>query len=245
MEYKMRILTITLCLLTAPLAIFAGNGASCPSPKKEMPCQSPKVEKPCQPPVEETGPCSPQRQCYDMTDWSVAFRAAAYIPLSSQHRDLYGTALPSIQLETAYTVLHNCWHGCDKLDVWLNGGWVWNDGETIDWGYYTRLYLFPIAAGIKYSLNITKNLDFYLGIGPAYTFVYVKNYDGFKTDHISDSQFGFMTKTGIAYTFFTNFYLDVFADYFFTRFGDLHSSIQNVNNTFSAFFIGGGIGYKW
>ncbi|MCB1108360.1 MAG: hypothetical protein KDK44_01765, partial [Chlamydiia bacterium] len=203
-----------------------GSHQVCPVKAKECP------PDPCC----KVDPCT--GKCIDFNNWSIDLRAAGYFPLIKQHQDIYGTGWASIQMEFAYVFARDVWLKDDKFNVWLHSNWTFRDGETIGFEYFTRVYLFPIAAGIEYFINIADYLDFYIGLAPTYSFVRIKNYDGFSTNHLSSSQFGLMTKTGFHVLVHPNIFLDIFGDYFFTRFGDLNGSIQNIDQTFSGFYVG-------
>jgi hypothetical protein len=177
------------------------------------------------------------------TKWSLQARGAAYFPFQSQIRKIYGTALPTVELETSYSVCQ--WSDCNQLLLWANLGWTFATGETIGFGYYTRLNLIPLSVGVEYQLNICRNVDFYAGIGPTYSFLLIKNKDGFSTSHLYSSQFGLTTKTGFRFTFYTNYFFDVFGDFYYTPFGKMHDSIQSINGNFTGFFLGAGFGGKW
>ncbi len=189
-------------------------------------------------------PCCEPRVC-NPTDWTLQLRGAAFFPLHEQIRKIYGAALPTIELESSYSLCKNFWSTCDQLLLWENIGWTFKTGKTLDFGYYTRLNLLPISVGIEYQVNMARNFDFYVGIGPTYSFLWVENDDDFSTSHQRKSQFGFTTKTGFRFTFCTNFFFDIFGDYLYTPFGKMHNSIQSINGNFSGFFVGGGFGGKW
>lgn len=197
----------------------------------------------CQPkkkPVRQE--CCCERVC-NPTDWSLQVRGAAFIPLQEQLRKIYGSALPTVELEGSYSLIK--WSDCNQLLLWGNVGWTFKTGESIGFGYYSRLNLIPISVGVEYQINFWRNFDFYVGLGPTYSFLRIENKDGFDTTHLRRSQFGFTTKTGFRYTFCTNFFFDIFGDYFYTPFREMHDSIQNIDNHFSGFFVGGGFGGKW
>lgn len=151
-----------------------------------------------------------------------------------------------MEFEYAYSVLKNVLNGCDELVLWQNTGWSSQSGESIGFGYYTKLNLLPISLGLSYKFYLGKGVDFYLGVGPAYSFLWIHNYDGFISTYFHSSQFGLRTKTGFTYTFFTNYFIDVFGDYYYTQFKQMDNDpIQNVNTNFSGFFVGGGFGGKF
>jgi hypothetical protein len=185
-------------------------------------------------------------QLCNPTRWAIQARGVAFLPLKSQLSDIYGTAWPTVQLESSYRLKEGLAKKCDQLLLWENIGWTWSTGETEGFGYYTGLNYMPISIGIEYEIPIIEGFDFYAGIAPSYNFLWITNYDGFSTNHLFRSQFGFTTKTGFRYTFCTNYFIDVFGDYSFTEFSKMNNdSIQNIDNHFGGFNVGGGFGGKF
>lgn len=182
--------------------------------------------------------CNPNR-------WTIEARGAAFIPLQDKLREIYGTGWPTVELESSYRLMDNLGGKCNQLLLWENVGYTFKSGESIGFGYYTNLNLFPVSIGIEYVANIIDGFDAYLGIGPSYNFLWIENYDGFSTTHMFRNQFGFTTKTGFRYTFCTHMFIDVYGDYFFTQFNKMHDPIQNIDNHFSAFIVGGGFGARF
>jgi hypothetical protein len=226
-------LVSTLATLFLPIALFAGsdsgvNTACC----EERSCPQPCCKEPC------------QDSCFEPCSWRFEFRSAAYLPLKSQHRDIYGSALPSIQFQWNYTLCRD-WCCCDELSLYFNVAWVFKSGETKGFGYCSKLDLVPLAFGLEYAITFCCDWDFYIGLAPTYSFLRIRNNDGFDRACHDHGAFGVMTKTGFRYTFSSCVFLDIFADYYYTRFDKMHDSIQNIHRDFSAFFVGAGIGYRW
>ncbi len=208
----------------------------CTPPKPKCP---PKAKPKCPPkkkPVYCEDKCNP-------TKWSFQARGAAFLPLQSEIRKIYGSALPTVELETSYPLAQ--WSECNQLLLFLNAGWTFQTGKTIGFGYYTRLNMVPLSLGIEYQWNLCRNLDFYIGAAPTYSFLWIEDKDGFSKKRIHSAQFGATSKTGFRFTFNTNFFLDVFGDFFYTPFGRMHDSIQSFNGNITGFFVGAGLGGKW
>jgi outer membrane protein len=231
-----------LSIFVVPMA-FASDCK--PVPKPVPKCTPPKPAPKCTPPKKAPPPkCYCETEC-NPTDWSAQVRGAAFLPLTDQIRDIYGHALPAVELEVSWSFLKDAWLSCDQLTLWANGTWAFKTGETEGFEYYTRLNLIPISVGLEYQIYLGAGFDFYFGAGPTYSFLRVQNYDGFNRYHHKKGQFGVTTRTGFRYTFCTNFFIDVFGDYYYTKFGEMHDSVQNLNGRFSGFFVGGGFGGKW
>ena len=179
------------------------------------------------------------------THWSMEARGAALLFLHHDLREIYGSGVPTVQLESSYTLCSDSWTSCDRFLLWENVGWSFKTGQSIGPHYHTRLNLIPISVGIEYQIYVGKGVDFYFGIGPSYSFLRITNDDHIDTHHIKRSQFGVVSKTGFRYTFCTNYFIDVFADYQYTRFRKMQDSIQSINRNFSGFNLGAGFGGKW
>lgn len=185
-------------------------------------------------------------ECYACNPWTVQVRGAAFIPLNNQLRKIYSSGLPTLEFEGSYSCISNIWLPCDQILLWGNVGWTSQRGRSLGFGYYTNLNLVPLSFGFEYQAIIADCFEFYAGFGPTYSFLRIKNYDGFRTTHLSRNNVGVTTKTGIRYTFFENYFIDVFADYFYTHFRSMnHDPIQPIPNHFSGFFVGGGLGATW
>ena len=226
-----------------------GCAKKCASPKPK--CTPPKPK--CTPPKPKCVPpkpkCPPKKKivyCEDEcnpTEWSFQVRGAAYIPLQSEIRKIYGSALPTVEFEMSYQLAQ--WSDCNQLLLFWNAGWTFETGKTIGFGYHTRLNMIPLSLGIEYQVNICRNVDFYVGAAPTYSFLLIEDKDGFSKQHIYSSQFGATSKTGFRFTFATNFFFDVFGDFFYTPFGRMHDSIQSFDGNMTGFFVGAGFGGKW
>jgi hypothetical protein len=180
------------------------------------------------------------------TPWTIQVRGAAFLPLEHQIREIYGTASPTLEVESSYRLAGNLWQKGDQLLLWENIGWTTKTGRTIGFGYYTKLNLIPFSAGLEYEVHCGAGLDFYIGIGATYSLLRIKNYDGFETTHLNREAWGFTTKTGFRYTFCKHFFIDAFGDFYYTRFGEMnHDPIQPINHNFDAFFVGGAVGVKF
>jgi hypothetical protein len=228
---KKFVYAIVLSMFALPTVSFSTEEiAACGSIRKELQCRW--REKSSSPNL-----CNPR--------WTVQARGAAFIPLQEKLREIYGTGWPTVELESSYLLLNNLGGKCYQLLLWENFGYTFKTGKSIGFGYYTNLNLFPVSIGIEYAIHIIDAFDFYFGIGPSYNFLWIENYDGFSTTHKFRNQFGFTTKTGFRYNFWKYLFLDVFGDYFFTQFNKMPDPIQSIDNHFSAFIVGGGIGGRF
>ncbi|MBS0604520.1 MAG: hypothetical protein JSS60_05715 [Verrucomicrobia bacterium] len=227
-----------LALIYSPLFSHSATTATAPSGTDSI--GSSKDQNKSVPTKHKGKACNP-------THWSLQTRGAAFYPLKSQIRKVYGDGpYKTLELESSYSLARNLWARCDQLLLWENVAWTAKNGKSIGFGYYTRMNLVPITMGLEYQVNFARYFDFYFGIGPSYSFLRIENFDGFMSTHHKRNQFGFTTKTGFRLTFLKHLFFDVFADYYYTSFRKIrHDPIQNLDNTYSAFYVGGGFGGKW
>ncbi|GEM_PF-2922025 len=188
----------------------------------------------------QTPPCASthtETMC-NLASWSFQVRGAAFIPLKKDLRHIYGSGIPTLEFEGSYSLLKDKWTDCDQLLLWGNVGWTSGNG------HHTKMNLVPISLGLEYQIHFGRYFDFYFGAGPTYSFLRIKQNHS-NHHHYNRGQFGFTTKTGFRGTFQTNFFIDVFADYYYTQFRHMHHSSMHIDNHFSAFIVGAGFGYKW
>lgn len=228
-------------VIATALATFPNWGKSPQSTQKQTP--SPKEQKANEEDnrsiFDLTPPCASQheKKTCPLENWAFQVRGAAFIPLKEDLRDIYGSGIPTLEFEGSYSLLKDKWMQCDQLLLWGNVGW------TSGSGHHTKMNLVPISIGLEYQLHFARYFDFYLGVGPTFSFLRIDNHRG--SHDFNRNQFGLTTKTGFRATFPTNFFIDVFADYYYTQFKEMHHGSLHIDNHFSAFIVGAGFGYKW
>lgn len=196
--------------------------------------------------------CDKQQWCCEIEteensqDDYLQVRGAAFLPFNNDLRKVYGSSLPTLQVEGAITISNNLLICDDSVLLWGNISWAQEKGRSREWGNPTRISLIPYSFGLEYQFNLIQDLDFYLGIGPSYSVMRIKNSDCFETRHCKRYHWGVTTKTGIRYAAWKNVFVDVFADYYYTQFRNMRShSSERINNNIGGFFVGGGLGIKW
>src|SRR5690349_11335225 len=112
-------------------------------------------------------------------DTSVEIRADAFIPTSNLFRKIYGDAAPSVGIEVSTSIL-DCYQG------WVNFDWLTKRGHShvkrdhIDTEFdcgsdRTRIDIANISFGIKYPFQNCDCFSPYIGIGPSFSNVWVKD----------------------------------------------------------------------
>lgn len=228
-------------VIATAVAAFPNWGASANNTKKQSPPQKEQKasKEESRSIFELTPPCPAtheEKVCHP-SNWAFQVRGAAFISLKKDLRDIYGSGIPTLEFEGSYNLFKDKWMNCDQLLLWGNVGW------TSGSGHHTKMNLVPLSLGLEYQIHFARYFDFYLGIGPTYSFLRIN--DHHDSHHFNRNQFGFTTKTGLRGTFSTNFFIDVFADYYYTQFRKMHHGSLHIDNHFSAFIMGAGFGYKW
>ncbi len=79
----------------------------------------------------------------------------------------------------------------------------------------THLGVLDTSFGVKYVYPLRHFLDLYAGIGPAFSWVHLKNHTCCGREHFSKLAVGGVVKTGFYYRFLSRYFIDVFADYLY------------------------------
>lgn len=169
------------------------------------------------------------------------WRGAAFIPLNCEQRQIFGRGLGAVQFEIAGRICGDMALCNDALLLFGNVAWTGKKGRSCGFGYPIRLSLVPFTIGLEYQIDICNCFDFYFGVGGVVSWLRAKSSDGFCCVKNRSTGGGVMTKTGFRYEI-CHFFIDIFADYYFTKFKRLQNSIQNIDRKFSAFFTGVGFG---
>jgi|GEM_PF-1095094 len=174
-------------------------------------------------------------------------RAAAFIPISSRFRDIYGNVGPSLQIEVAK-------RGpvYKELEAWANLEWIFMDGKPRQSCGTTDIDIINLSAGLKGIWNVHRDWIYvYGGIGPDIGFVCLENKMNCclaccsnctpieKTRHICNVAPGLWVKTG-SQIFIGTFCFDLFADYLY-----LPINAYRHTTDVGGFRFGGGIGGKF
>lgn len=170
--------------------------------------------------------------------WDGLFRLGAFLPTSQQTRKIYPDAWNQYQLEASYNFTCN-W------SVWGNVAYSIIDSHLVD----SRLQLYPIGLGLKYTEDLYCGLKGYVGAGAAFSFLHLDN-DLEVENHLRDpfkiakKALGGIVKSGLSYYYHEAAFVELFADYYYTQFHTDRSDhlFRRGRLDMSAFFIGAGVG---
>lgn len=140
-------------------------------------------------------------------DISAEFRAAAFIPSSHTFRDLYGDVLPCYAIEFGVPMYCN-------FAGWANADWFQRN-KRHDCISKSSVNVYNFSFGLKYVYTTCSNLNLYLGIGPSFGGICLKNKSTGYRETSSKFIAGLVVKSGIGYTFCSGVFVDVFLDYLY------------------------------
>lgn len=168
---------------------------------------------------------------------SLVFRVADYIPLSGKMRRIYANGMPFYQIEGSYS-----YNG--PVSAWLNVGYLSHSGRSIGERDRTYFHMLPIGFGLKYSFFLPYCWEGYIGAGPSYTFLRIHDHSD-RNQHIKRGTLGGVAKVGATYQFWKCVQLDLFVDYFYTKFhfSGNRNCIRRSDLDASGVSVGAGIGF--
>jgi Outer membrane protein beta-barrel domain len=195
--------------------------------------------------------------CDIPTDYTLQVRFGSYDVCSRNLRKIYSNGWFDYQVEAGKRVLPN-W------EMWANVSWACKHGHvyssygSVDYDFRnnTRMYVLPVALGVKYVYSLLPFVDVYAGAGVCYSFLKIKNFCKQKYSYwdLSESPFkkslrtsdwGGVIKVGAQYALSTYTFIDIYVDYYMQRFTLSHNDPRNVLGSdidVSGFKYGVGIG---
>lgn len=172
--------------------------------------------------------------------FEVKARAACFFPTATLIKKIYDSEIAQYQIEASYRF-------CNPLSIWANGAYTTDNGRSIGEHDKTQLRLWPISAGLKYTLDLPCGFETYLGLGGTYSLLRIHDHSPFVTQHVRRYRFGGIVKTGIVYRFCNWALVEIFSDYYYTKF-HFHGTKNNVERNdlnVSGFLVGGGVGFTF
>lgn len=138
----------------------------------------------------------------------VEARTAAFFFSSSLMSDIYGKAGENYQIEV-FTKLSDYFMG------WANFSWISKHGSSIGLSDPTKVTIPNISFGIKLPYQITHSFAPYVGIGPIYADMSLKEESQCGKEHLSKGVFGGVLKSGAYFNINKNIFIDAFVDYIY------------------------------
>lgn len=169
-------------------------------------------------------------------DWNAEIRAGYFYPTSGLLRKIYRTGGAEGELELSRTF-------CINYQVWGNVNLYTKTGHSRGLHDKTRITIVPISCGLKYIFDFKPCPLYrpYVGIGPSYSLIHIRNDSSFVKKRTNKHGFGFVVKSGIYFDLSCDFVLDLFADYYYQKIHFHSSGTKDIGGVRT----GLGIGYKF
>lgn len=159
-------------------------------------------------------------------------RGSAFFPAKEQIRDRYGDVNGSYGIEAAFDLPYNnnLWIGFDQFS---------KHGHSNGWKH-SQFSLSTFSLGLKRSFCLNNWSSVYLGLGATLASVYFKDSEDRNWCSKRKGSVGGVAKSGLIIDLCNDFFIDVFADYYYqpVRF---HHRTTNVGGLRT----GAGIGYRF
>jgi outer membrane protein len=144
-------------------------------------------------------------------EWEAKIRGAAFIPRSSLVREIYGTAIGSFDGEFAGQ-FHT------YLQAWININFALAHGYSLGFCNTTKLWIVNSSLGLKTPFDINDWFRVYLGLGPTFGAIRIKDESQFSgCTSSTKSSIGFVAKSGMDFYFCERWFVDIFADYVYQK----------------------------
>lgn len=145
----------------------------------------------------------------EIQEVSVEVRSAAFFHSSGRFREIYGTVGGCYQLEVS-TPLFHC------TDGWVNFDWFSKHKKSKECEVCnSRLYIANISCGVKFPYQFCEQLTAYLGIGPSFSRVWLRNKSKHDHERVTKLAVGGVLKSGVVYFINACMFIDLFVDYLY------------------------------
>lgn len=163
-------------------------------------------------------------------------RVAYFYPQSHLLRDVYHHGGLEPQIEAAISVYN-------KLSVWANFSPFWRHGSSMGLNTPTSIQIYPLSAGLKYGFQVAKRTEFYLGVGPSFSWTILCDHSPYVQPRVVKTNWGVIGKSGIALHFDSGLFLDFFADYSYGKISPVvQEGVQSQSVNIGGLSAGLGLG---
>lgn len=145
---------------------------------------------------------------YGPCDSTFKIRGGAFIPRCDLFRDIYGKVGGFGELEIA-THVH------PHVEVWANANGFFKRGHSLGFCNQTRIAIGSGSIGLKFPYEFCNCFTLYLGAGPSFAGIWLKNKSICGCDKITKGSAGGVVKSGFMYHFKSRWFVDLFFDYVF------------------------------
>ena len=170
-----------------------------------------------------------------ISNLSVLFNPAYFYQQDKNFRKIYGTGfLPKVEL--SYNVYNN-WH------IWLDVSYFSKRGKIKKLDTKTRIYLAPIALGLKYAYYLRENVNLYLKIAPNFCYLKIrKNVSNIKKSSKRANIFGASFGSGVLIELRGGWLVGAFLNYFYDK-KKVSIEGKRMFDYWGGLEVGGSMGY--
>lgn len=148
---------------------------------------------------------------------STEVRIGYFYPVSETMRNLYHNG--GVEFEIEQRVMFKTWN------VWTNFNYFQESGYSKGLHDKTSVHIYPLSLGVQYQHHLYANIDWYLGIGGSYTWINLHDHSQYVKQHGHKHGGGVVGKSGLMWYIRKGVFLDLFADYYYTKVSGEHSSL--------------------
>ena len=140
---------------------------------------------------------------------TLELRGAAFFPSAKRFRGIYGNVSSCYELESVVSF-------CSPWEGWVNFDWYSKNGRSIGLHDDTRVSIANGSFGIRYKYPCGGCYVPYLGIGPSFAGIHIKNkLCNHHTEEKSNFVVGGVVKAGVYWYFCNDWFIDFFVDYLY------------------------------
>ncbi|SRR5581483_4223702 len=149
--------------------------------------------------------------------FTMQVRGGFFYPASSEASNIYKKGGSEYETESSVRLYNH-------LNFWVNFNYFQRHGFSRGRHDPTSIHLYPLSGGLKYAVPVDDDVSVYIGVGPSYTWANIHDEAPDLKRHIHRREWGAVSKLGLTYFFVRHFFLDVYADYYYTRISGVHES---------------------
>jgi hypothetical protein len=138
---------------------------------------------------------------------TLEIRTSGFIPTSQRFKDVYGDVGLTVGVEASRRFC-GCYNGWVDFDFFPKSK---SHGQCCK----SRIDIYNGSLGINYFIPVCCGLESYIGLGPSFSRVNIKNHSYCGKERVSKFAVGGIIKTGLCFDLCDPVYINVFADYLY------------------------------
>lgn len=140
-------------------------------------------------------------------EYTLEARIAGFYSSSNTFRKIYGNWNPSYEIEARAGL------DCSPIEGWVNIDYTYASGSAIGFHARTKIYMTNYSLGLRYNYSLCDQYLLYIGAGPNFASVRLKNNSVIDKERINKNAVGGVFKMGVNYFVTDTLFLDAFVDY--------------------------------